>query len=45
MFHGSICALITPFENGRVDENSYEKFIDWQIEQILKDCDLKYCHL
>ncbi|MEE2654740.1 MAG: 4-hydroxy-tetrahydrodipicolinate synthase [Pseudomonadota bacterium] len=33
MFHGSICALITPFENGRVDENSYEKFIDWQIEQ------------
>ena len=33
MFHGSICALITPFANGSVDEKSYEKFIDWQIKQ------------
>ncbi len=33
MFHGSICALITPFANGSVDEKSYEQFIDWQIKQ------------
>ena len=33
MFHGSICALITPFDKGKVDENSYENFVNWQIEQ------------
>ena len=33
MFQGSICALITPFRDGAVDEKSYEGFIDWQIEQ------------
>ena len=33
MFQGSICALITPFSNGAVDEKSYEVFVDWQIEQ------------
>jgi 4-hydroxy-tetrahydrodipicolinate synthase len=33
MFQGSICALITPFKDGAVDEKSYEAFVDWQIEQ------------
>ncbi len=33
MFNGSICALITPFRDGAVDEGAYESFIDWQIEQ------------
>ena len=33
MFQGSICALITPFLNGAVDEKSYEAFIEWQIGQ------------
>ncbi len=33
MLHGSICALVTPFRNGAVDDACYEKFVDWQIEQ------------
>ena len=33
MFNGSICALITPFRDGAVDESAFESFIDWQIEQ------------
>jgi len=33
MFEGSICALITPFLNGAVDEKSYQAFIEWQIGQ------------
>ncbi len=33
MFEGSITALITPFENGRVDEAAYQKFVQWQIDQ------------
>lgn len=33
MFRGSICALITPFRDGQVDEKAFESFIDWQIEQ------------
>ena len=33
MFYGSICALVTPFANGGVDEKAYEQFIDWHIEQ------------
>jgi len=33
MFNGSICALITPFRNGAVDEAEFESFVDWQIEQ------------
>jgi 4-hydroxy-tetrahydrodipicolinate synthase len=32
MFKGSITALITPFKNGEVDWKSYEKLINWQIE-------------
>tara|TARA_R110000787_G_scaffold182483_1_gene294476 strand:+ start:537 stop:1409 length:873 start_codon:yes stop_codon:yes gene_type:complete len=33
MFSGSICALITPFRNGLVDENAFGAFIDWQISE------------
>ena len=33
MFNGSICALITPFRDGAVDEEAYEAFVDWQIEE------------
>ena len=31
MFQGSICALITPFRDGALDESAYEAFVDWQI--------------
>jgi 4-hydroxy-tetrahydrodipicolinate synthase len=33
MLQGSICALVTPFCDGTVDDAAYEKFVDWQIEQ------------
>ena len=33
MFKGSLVALITPFENGGIDEKSFEKIVNWQIEQ------------
>ena len=33
MFQGSICALITPFRDGAVDEKGYEDFVEWQIDQ------------
>jgi 4-hydroxy-tetrahydrodipicolinate synthase len=34
MFHGSIPALITPFhEDGSVDEERFQKFVDWQINE------------
>jgi 4-hydroxy-tetrahydrodipicolinate synthase len=33
MFQGSICALITPFRDGAVDEKGYEEFVEWQIDQ------------
>lgn len=33
MFRGSIVALITPFKNGRVDEDALMAFVDWQIKQ------------
>ncbi len=33
MFKGSICALITPFRNGAVDEGAFEALIDWHIDQ------------
>lgn len=33
MFHGSIPALITPFKNGEIDWPSFEKLIEWHIEQ------------
>ena len=31
MFKGSITALVTPFKNNKLDEDSYEKFIEFQI--------------
>ncbi|AFX98772.1 dihydrodipicolinate synthase [Candidatus Endolissoclinum faulkneri L2] len=33
LFKGSLVALITPFKNDKVDEQSFRKLIDWQIEQ------------
>jgi 4-hydroxy-tetrahydrodipicolinate synthase len=33
MFHGSFTALITPFENGKVADRTYQEFVNWQIEQ------------
>jgi 4-hydroxy-tetrahydrodipicolinate synthase len=32
MFGGSIVAIVTPFRNGRVDEDSYRKLIEFQIQ-------------
>lgn len=32
MFHGSITALITPFKNGEIDWPSFDKLVEWQIE-------------
>lgn len=33
MFQGSIVALITPFRNGAVDAEAFQKLVDWQIEE------------
>ena len=33
MFKGSITALMTPFKNGAVDENAFQKFVAWQIAE------------
>jgi 4-hydroxy-tetrahydrodipicolinate synthase len=33
MFSGSIPALVTPFRDGKVDEDAFRSFVDWQIEQ------------
>lgn len=33
MFSGSICALITPFRDGKVDEKAFGEFVDWQIAE------------
>jgi 4-hydroxy-tetrahydrodipicolinate synthase len=33
MFSGSITALITPFADGRVDDDAFQRFVDWQISQ------------
>lgn len=32
-FQGAFTALATPFRKGRVDEECYRQFIEWQIEQ------------
>jgi 4-hydroxy-tetrahydrodipicolinate synthase len=32
MFEGSIVAIVTPFSGGRVDENSLERLVEFQIE-------------
>ena len=33
MFSGSICALITPFRDGKIDEDAFSAFVDWQIAE------------
>jgi 4-hydroxy-tetrahydrodipicolinate synthase len=33
MFFGSIPALVTPFSNGRVAEDTFAAFVDWQISE------------
>ena len=33
MFSGSICALITPFHEGAIDEKAFGALVDWQIEE------------
>ncbi len=33
MFKGSYVALITPFENGGLDETAFQSFVDWQIRE------------
>ena len=33
MFKGSFTALITPFKNGKVDEDAFVRLVEWQIEQ------------
>jgi 4-hydroxy-tetrahydrodipicolinate synthase len=33
MFKGSFCALITPFTDGGIDEQSYRDFIEWHIAE------------
>ena len=33
MFKGSITALITPFRDGAVDEETFQSFVEWQIAE------------
>tara|TARA_Y100000588_G_scaffold141272_1_gene155187 strand:+ start:2042 stop:2917 length:876 start_codon:yes stop_codon:yes gene_type:complete len=33
MFSGSLVALITPFQNGSIDENGFQSFVEWQISE------------
>lgn len=33
MFSGSICALITPFRDGGIDEDAFRALVDWQIQE------------
>lgn len=33
MFSGSICALITPFRDGNIDEDAFAGLINWQIAE------------
>ncbi len=33
MFKGAFTALVTPFKDGRVDEEAYRAHVEWQIEQ------------
>src|ERR1700752_4217784 len=32
-FQGSITALITPFKDGAVDEQGFQRFVEWQIDE------------
>ena len=33
MFSGSICALITPFREGNIDEDAFSSLVNWQIAE------------
>lgn len=33
MFSGSICALITPFRDGKIDEDAFSGLVNWQIAE------------
>jgi 4-hydroxy-tetrahydrodipicolinate synthase len=33
MFKGSITALVTPMRNGRLDEEAFREFVEWQIAE------------
>ena len=33
MFFGSIPALVTPFSGGRVAEDTFREFVEWQIAE------------
>ncbi len=33
MISGSLTALVTPFKDGRVDEEAFQDFVEWQISQ------------
>ncbi len=33
MFQGSFVALITPFKDGKVDQDAFRAFVDWQVEE------------
>ena len=33
MFKGSITALLTPFKNGIVDEETFQSFVEWQVSE------------
>jgi 4-hydroxy-tetrahydrodipicolinate synthase len=33
MFKGSITALVTPMRNGRIDEEAFRTFVEWQIAE------------
>lgn len=33
MFKGSIVAIVTPFKNGKIDEEAFEKLIEWHIQE------------
>lgn len=33
MFQGIYTALITPFANGKVDEKSFQSFVEWQVSE------------
>ena len=33
MYQGSFVALITPFQDGVVDEKAFQSFVDWQVKE------------
>ena len=45
-FHGAFTALVTPFKDGKIDEEAYREFIEWQIEQGIDGLvPVSYTHL